>query len=59
MNLLEQIEMCVFIAAALFGAAQVGMILAARFWKQKVTQWKAALMASRSMWAKLELIIFF
>lgn len=59
MNLLEQFEIVVFIAAALFGVAQFGMILAARFWKQKVTQWKAALMASRATWAKLELIIFF
>ena len=59
MNLLKQIEMCVFITAALFGAAQIGMILAAKFWKQKVTQWKAALMASQSTLAKLELTIFF
>ena len=59
MNLLEQIEIGVFAAAALFGAAQFGMILAAKFWKEKVTQWKAALMASQSTLAKLELTIFF
>ena len=59
MNLLEQIEMCVLIAAALFGAAQVGMIIAARVWKEKVAQWKAELTASRSTLAKLELIIFY
>lgn len=59
MNLLEQIEMGVFLAAALFGAAQVGMILAARFWKHRVLAWKEALMAYRSTWAKLELTIFF
>ena len=59
MNLLEQIELCVLITAALFGAAQVGMIFAAKFYKEQVAQWKAELKASRSTWAKLELIIFF
>ena len=59
MNLLEQIEICVFIAAALFGAAQVGMIIAAKFWTETVARWKAELRASHSTLAKLELIIFF
>ena len=59
MNLLEQIELCILITAALFGAAQVGMIFAAKFYKEKVAQWKAELIASRSTWAKLELIIFY
>ena len=59
MNLLEQIEIGVFAAAALFGAAQFGMILAAKYWKEKMAQWKADLMNSPSIVAKLELIIFF
>lgn len=59
MNLLEQIEIGVFLSAALFGAAQVVMIIAAKLYREKVTQWKTELMASRSMLARLELIIFF
>lgn len=36
MNLLEQIEMCVFITAALFGAAQIGMIHALlKKWRER------------------------
>ena len=59
MNLLEQIEICVSIAAALFGAAQVSMIIAARFWTETVARWKTELKSSQSMWAKVELIIVF
>lgn len=59
MNALETLELGIAAAAVLFGAAQIGMILAAKCWKEQVSAWKMVLMASRSTLAKLELIIFY
>ena len=59
MNTLETLEIGIAAAAVLFGAAQIGMILAAKCWKEQVAAWKMALLASHSTLAKLELIIFF
>ena len=59
MNALETLKIGIAAAAALFGAAQVGMILAAKLWKEQVAAWKTKLTSSHSTLAKLELIIFY
>ena len=59
MNALETLEIGIFAAAALFGIIQIGMILAARLWKEQVLAWKTGLKASRGTLERLELTIFF
>lgn len=58
MNTLEILEIGIA-AAVLFGIIQIGMILAAKLWREKILAWKTDLKASRSTLARLELTIFF
>lgn len=53
------IELLTLTGILLFGGIQLGMALAAHFWYAKIKAWKKTLLTSRSMWARLELIIFF
>lgn len=52
-------ELFAGILIILFGLTQILMMLAAAFFYPKVRAWKNKLQTSRSMLAKLELIIFF
>ncbi len=52
-------EWLALIAIIAFGLIQVGMMLASHYWGTKVRAWKTSLHNSPSMWARLELIIFF
>ena len=52
-------ELLALAAIILFGATQIGMMIASHYWFPKVSAWKKSLLTSRSTMAKLELIIFF
>ena len=52
-------EWLALIAIIAFGLRQVGMMIASHYWFPRVQAWKNSLQSSHSMWAKLELIIFF